>query len=275
MRYLPMAGTGRRAMENFANCGADCVIEYCTEEKRYRLRASYCHCRHCEPCMKAKASLLAANLKEKLEENAPWRYRFITLTLRSTPTPLTDQIKRLYQSYKKLRATKLWKNSQTGGAAMLEVKWHAATRTWHPHLHIVSEGTYLNSRDLSQTWHEITGDSYIVDIRRLQHAKDAAFYVAKYVSKGTNNEVWDDQQAAIEWICAMRGVRTAATFGKWRGYKLLKKPEQKGVWKAVDLLRHVCSRARQGDEIAIRFLEGLRESFQYDPHKQRRSHKQE
>jgi hypothetical protein len=267
---LASAGTPTATLEAFTNCGAECIVEWNATEERYRIRGNYCHNRHCEPCMKAKASLLAANLRGKLEERPNELYRFVTLTLKHTDTPLLEQIKRLYASFTKLRSSKCWKQSQRGGAGMLEVKWDPATRQWHPHLHVVVQGGYLAKETLSAAWHHATGDSFIVDIRKLDARKDVAFYVAKYVTKGTNAEVWDDADAAAEWICATRGLRTCATFGTWRGFKLLAKPESKGAWLPVCRLGSLISRARAGDEAARETLEALRAEQQYNPHKARK-----
>lgn len=266
---LASSGTGPRQLENFDNCGSECVIEWSDAEQRYRLRGSYCHSRHCEPCCKAKANLLAANLRDRLNTRKDKSFRFVTLTLLHSITPLNEQIARLYSCWRRLRQTPLWKKSQQGGAAMLEVKWNPKSRKWHPHLHIVAEGGYLNSRELSQAWLKITGDSMIVDIRRLDKTKDVAFYVAKYVTKGTNREVWEDDNAAIEWVTSTKGVRTCATFGNWRGFKLLAKPKDSGGWVAVALLRSVAAKARAGEVHSINLLLILEDSFQYNPGKPR------
>lgn len=268
-KSLQNSGWSHQAVSNFDNCGAECVIEYSKEEGKYRVRGSYCKCRHCEPCMRAKANLLSANLHKRLTEKPNGRYRFITLTLRHTDTPLKDQVKRLYTSFRKLRNGKLWRKSQRGGAAVLEIKWSKDSRKWHPHLHVISEGDFIDQKSLSGAWHSATGDSQIVDIRQLSSEKDAAHYVAKYMSKGVNNEVWNDEEAASEWISATKGTRMCLTFGTWRGYGLLKRSKDKGDWVAVDLLRHVASRARGGDTVAINLLLILEDKCQYNPGRKR------
>jgi hypothetical protein len=269
IKALQASGTSSRGLDNFQNCGAECVIEWSEIEQKHRLRGSYCHNRHCEPCMRAKANLLAANLRNRLESQKGGDFRFVTLTLRHTDTPLMDQIKRLNKCFAKLRSRKLWKNSQRGGCAILEIKWNAEKQKWHPHLHIISDGGFIKNFDLSEEWLHVTGDSSIVDIRRLSSEKDAAHYVAKYMSKGTNQAVWNDPAAAIEWVVATRGVRTCATFGTWRGFQLLKKNEDAKDWVAVDLLRNVARRAREGEEAARHLLAILVDSKQYNPHKPR------
>lgn len=266
---LARAGTGARQLEAFDECGAQCLIEANKETGEFRLRADYCKNRHCEPCNRAKANLLAANLRKRLEEKPDGRYRFITLTLKHNAAPLGDQITRLYASFKKLRNLAWWKSSQKGGCAVLEVKWNAGTKRWHPHLHIIAEGGFVKQSELSARWHQVTGDSQIVDIRMLNSGQDAAHYLCKYVSKGTNDDVWKDDNAAIEWVCAMRGTRSAATYGTWRGYKLLDHPKDHGTWKPIAMLISVVRDARLGEPWAIQMLDTLTRVKQYNPNKTR------
>jgi hypothetical protein len=40
-------------------------------------------------------------------------------------------------------------------------------RGWHVHIHAILDADYLPQAELSRLWHEITGDAYIVDIRRV------------------------------------------------------------------------------------------------------------
>lgn len=258
------------AIQSFDQCGSDCVVEWNQAEQRYRVCGCYCHNRHCEPCMKAKSALITSNLRKMMTKQEKKQHRFITLTLKHSDAPLRQQIKRLYADYKKLRATPHWKSSQKGGAATLEIKWIAATKKWHPHLHIISEGTYLNTYTLSQLWKDITGDSHVVDIRLISSDKDVAYYVGKYVTKGTNNEVWQDPKVAAEWVKAVKGVRMCATFGTWRGYKLLAREKEKpGEWQHVASLGSLVRRAQSGDTWALNLLVVLTENQMYNPSRKR------
>jgi Replication protein len=246
------------ALNRYDECGSCCTVEWSEELGKYRLRANYCKCRHCEPCMRSKANLMAANLRSRLEVKPNGRYRFITLTLKHSHTPLRAQITRLYSSFKALRATKFWSRSQSGGAIILEVKWSPESKTWHPHLHIISEGNYVDKRDLSAAWHAVTGDSMIVDIRQLTAGKDAAHYLCKYVCKGTSNAVWADTSAAQEWISATKGLRVSGTFGSWRGYKLLARPAKVTDWVPVKSLNTLIALAAAGSIADQRIIELLR-----------------
>lgn len=246
-RVMAAAGCTEKALYAFRNCGSDCVVEFSKTENRHRLRASYCHCRHCEPCMRAKANKLARNLQEKLGQQTKRQYRFITLTMKHTDASLSDQIRHLYKSFRHLRNSKLWKKSQAGGAAALEVKWNARTRKWHPHLHVIAEGGFIQQNALSAAWSIASGGSHIVDIRALKDAREASYYVAKYVTKGINADVFDDAEAAAEWIISTRGLRVCMTYGTWRGFKLLKKGDDPKDWIVIDTLAALIAQAREGN----------------------------
>lgn len=237
-RALERSGASDLTLHNWHHCGSHAIVEYSETAQRYRIRANYCRNRHCQPCMRAKANKIARNLETRLTASSatPGRapqveYRFITLTLAHSDAPLADQIKRLYASFRRVRSRDLWKRSQRGGAFMLEVK--RSKTGWHPHLHIVTGGSFINQRALSELWREVTGDSFIVDVRAVRSAHDAAYYVSKYITKGTSADVWDDEDAAQEWITASKGVRTCSTFGNWRGESLLKSIDPHDDWRAL------------------------------------------
>ena len=217
----------------------------------------------------AKANLLAMNLQKKVTDSPGKQFRFITLTLKHSDQPLSDQINRLYECFRKLRKSKEWQDTQDGGAAIFECKFDLETNEWHPHLHIVAEGFFLHHRDLSSTWLKITGDSFRVDIRVIKSARDAAFYVAKYTSKGTNDDVWQDREIAAEWVRSMHGRRSCATYGTWRGLKLLEHEPQSGEWTRIGLLTNIVQAAERCEKWAIDCIDCLRRENQYNPHRSR------
>ena len=272
---LASTGHSDNAMYRFDHCGADAVVEWSETEKRHRVRANYCHNRHCKACSKSRSTLLVKNLQSKLGEAtpAPHQFKFVTLTLRHTDTPLADQIKRLYKSFARLRASKIWKGSQKGGAAILEVKWKEETLKWHPHLHIIAEGGFMNRERLSAEWHRITKDSLHVHIQTIKTTRDVAYYVGKYVTKGCNDEVWNNLSAAQEWVTASKGVRFCTTYGTWRGFKLMRPDRSNDAkdWVVVTTIKKLAERVRNHEDAAFHLLVALADALQYDPHRKRRS----
>ena len=56
-----------------------------------------------------------------------------------------------------------------GAMYSYENTYNEKTGEWHPHVHMFALlDTWIDQEHLSETWHEITGDSFIVDIRRVK-----------------------------------------------------------------------------------------------------------
>lgn len=255
-QILQMTGASSQAHHNFLHCGSTCLCQWSPSLQRRRLTAYYCHSRHCEPCGRSKANKIAGNLRSKLKLAAAKEYRLMTFTLKHSDAPLSDQIKRLYACFKKLRGTRLWKSTQKGGAAILEVKW--SNSGWHPHLHAVVSGAWLNQNTLSDLWHKVTGDSFIIDVRMVTRAEDAAHYVCKYITKSTSDSVWVEDDRAQEYVLAMKSVRTCLTFGSWRKFPLLKVEHRTTDWEPEGTLKQLVQRAAAGEIAARAILNDLR-----------------
>ena len=242
-------------LERFDACGSDARVEWSEEQKKHRIRANYCHHRHCQPCAKAKANNIARNLKSRIENNTRPTFRFITLTQKKSDQPLEQQIAKLYANFKKLRSTRLWKSTQIGGAFILEVKRNGDH--WHAHLHVIAEGNFIRVHELSDQWLAVTGESFVVDVRIINSATGAAHYVTKYLAKSADAEVWNNDAAADEWITASKSVRSCATYGTWRGFRLNEITPDTGDWTPIGSLVTVIARSRAGDPSACAILKSL------------------
>jgi hypothetical protein len=162
---------------------------------------------------------------------------------------LRNQIKKLYVCFRKLRALPIWKQSQHGGAYFCEIEYDRETAEWHPHIHVTAQGVWIDNKALKAAWHEVTGDSFVVDVRRLKDNKETAHYVSKYMSKGTSSDVWFDHDVAQEWIVATKGLRVCGTFGSWRNIKLSGNHDDPGDWDYVGRLTEIWDRARSGSRV--------------------------
>lgn len=183
--------------------------------------------------------------------------RFCTLTLRSSDESLRDLIDKLYRSFSLLRRSDLWTHAVDGGVAFLEVKWSEQAKRWHPHIHMLLQGRYMDVRKLSSTWHRITGDSYIVDIRRPKNTDDVLRYVVKYAGKPISNTFANRPALLDEAVLALKYRNLAMTFGKWRGCTLTKLVDGTD-WLNVGTLADVIADAVSGDLRARGILKSLR-----------------
>lgn len=179
--------------------------------------------------------------------------RFLTLTLKSSHDPLSQQIDRLYLCFNKLRRTRIWRTKTNGGVAFLEITWNETRQSWHPHLHLITEGHFIPQNLLSKTWLATTGDSFIVDIRAVRDHAEIVRYVLKYVAKPLPAPILRHTNRCCEAIVALNGRRAALTFGSWRGLKLTEKTDST-VWLPLAPLTYYRTAATAGDPDAIRIL---------------------
>jgi hypothetical protein len=99
---------------------------------------------------------------------------------------------------------------------------------------------------------------FAVDVRAISNFENVTHELTKYVTKSTSGDVWEDEQLAIEWICAARGTRSCATFGTWRNFKLTERPEDPGDWVHVGTLTDVVRAAARREAWAVGVILNLR-----------------
>lgn len=235
----------------FMSCGSTYhVLESKAEPGRYKLCANACHDRFCLPCANERARLVAFNVREF---TASYTLRFITLTLRSDEQPLTELLAKLYDSFKALRKLPIWRKSQAGGVAFLEVKWNPKTNRWHPHFHVLAAGKFLDQAKLSTAWKAVTGDSWVCDIRAVKEESHALAYCTKYASKPFDRDLLSSDERLDEAMTALQGRRMILTFGSWKGLRVTAKP-QEGEWESVGTVAELARKATSGDARAMQIL---------------------
>lgn len=142
--------------------------------------------------------------------------RFLTLTLASSDAPLREQLDRLNAMYREFRRTSAWKRHVWGGIATIEVTRNENTGQWHPHLHVLTNGTFWKQSEIADAWKRVTGDSCIVDIRMPPSRRGVARYVAKYASKPPRMQDWP-QGAIREFAEAIHRRRMLIATGNLHG----------------------------------------------------------
>jgi hypothetical protein len=242
---------------NFADCGSHAYVLRSLEHPDvYRIAGSSCHDRFCLPCSRERSHTIALNVLNQIEGT---QVRFLTLTLKSTDEPLASLLDKLYASFDALRRRAFWKRRVKGGVAFLETKRNDSAHRWHPHFHILIEGGFMPQKDLKRIWRQITGDSFIIDIRLVRDRGLVTRYITKYASKPFDNTYVNRPHRLDEAILALKGRKLAVTFGTWRGVLLAQRiPE--GQWERVDSLEDMIANAAHGDTAAntiLRTLSGL------------------
>jgi hypothetical protein len=175
------------------------------------------------------------------------RVRFLTFTLKHNDTPLADQLDRLYLAFRTLRRRPLWRTQVTGGAMFLEVKVGKDGR-YHPHLHVLAEGGWIDQKALSADWLAVTGDSFIVDVARVDDPGHRARYVTKYATKPADSTIIRDPAKLDEFLIAIKGRRLYQPFGNWRALLAdVDASEPPRPMTSLGSIYTICARAAQGD----------------------------
>ena len=103
-----------------------------------------------------------------------------------------------------------------------ENTYNEQTGEWHPHVHmLVLLNDWIDQEQLSETWHEITLDSFVVDVRRVKKSKEfgyakAAAEVCKYALKFGDLTV----EKTWEAFKILKGKRLSGAFGSLYGVKI-------------------------------------------------------
>ena len=244
-----------KRVHRFASCGdAAWVYRSTNDASKLKVCSDTCRDRWCRACQRDRSRIIAANLRDRLADT---EVKLVTLTLRHKFQPLRHQVDRLLDSFRTLRKKAIWKGSIEGGVAFVEVTYNAETNRWHPHLHVLCVGSYLSQSDLSSTWDQITGGSFIVDVRRVRNIDQIAAYVVKYATKPMNAALYRHPAKLVEAMRALQSRHLCLTFGTFRGWKLTKQ-EPDGNWILIGTLEMFQQRAFEGDFEAQCVLGSLR-----------------
>jgi hypothetical protein len=244
-----------RSLARFDLCGSDAWVAVDpSDPNNLKVLTNHCHSRWCVPCARDRAATISANLKHYLGNR---RHRLVTLTLKHSDQPLSDQLDKIYDCFRRLRTVRVWREHVSGGCAVLEVKHAYHRNEWHPHLHVIIEGTYLPHAELKAAWWKITRDSYIVDIRFLPTTDAVTRYITKYVTKPVPSNLVNRTTALVELVRALRHRRLVLTFGTWRGFRLTK-PLDAITWQTLCPLDTLYDRCNAGEPEALAILSQLR-----------------
>lgn len=225
---------GSARLRRYTCCGETfTILRSTTRPQTYKFARVLCHDRLCPVCARVRAATLSRNLDNKV---AHTNCRFITLTIRSHPKLTLDFLLRnLFDSFRALRRSRLWRDHVRGGVAFLEVT-HSDQHGWHPHLHVLAEGNYLPQAALARAWSLASAGSNVVDIRYVYSRETVTRYVTSYTTKAVPPRLLERPSLADELTATLRSRKTVSTFGTWRKLKLLRSP-------TVDAWQHIATEA--------------------------------
>lgn len=189
--------------------------------------------------------------------------KMITLTLKHTDDPLQLQIKKLYDSFRKLRRRAYFQRLITGGVWFFQLKYYEGSEEWHPHIHCLVAGKFLPHARLKSLWHSITGDSYVVDIRPVKDIESASTEVARYATSPADIARMPIEQA-IDVYYSTKGKRICGSWGTAKKVTLKPTPQDDGdMWvKVADF--YFVNVQKEYSKIALQFWKCYKRGDPYD-----------
>ena len=154
-----------------------------------------------------------------------------------------------------------------GAMYSYENTYNEKTGQWHPHIHMFALlEDWIDQESLCETWHEITGDSFIVDVRRVRKDKQfgyskAAAEVCKYALKFGDLSVEKTWEAFKVLKGARKvGLRLSGAFGSLYGVKIPEKmtddlPDDESLPYLEMLYKFNYGRKSYYDLVAVRQIE--------------------
>jgi hypothetical protein len=223
---------GKALSKRVAKCGDYLVFRHYYTVDQVRLQAAQFCKKHllCPLCaIRRGAKAMQAYLpryEAVIASEADLKPFLVTLTVKDGPD-LHERFTHLLRSQREL-----WmrKHRARGGALdgvraavwSYEVKRGSGSGDWHPHLHMVAMSREAPDQgELAKEWHDITGDSFIVDVRPISQADPASGFleVFKYALKFSDMSEADTFAAFM----VLQRRRLVGSAGLFRGIEI---PEQ-------------------------------------------------
>jgi plasmid rolling circle replication initiator protein Rep len=183
-------------------------------------RASFCKVRSCPVCGWRRSKMWQARMFEALPSFSDFRWLLLTLTVKNCEiTELKETIKKMQQSFVKMRKRKAFSNVVVGYIKALEVTRSEDGKA-HPHFHIMllvrpsyfSGQGYITKQSWAAEWQSVLNVDYepVCDIRAITDKKGkgiggAVLEVLKYETKSADLVKHPDflQQLALQ----LKGTR--------------------------------------------------------------------
>jgi plasmid rolling circle replication initiator protein Rep len=220
-----------------SNCATYLVFHqyYTSPDLELRLAKAHTCKKHllCPFCARRRAAKSIKKNEERIQhamaQNKRLKAVMITLTVKNGPD-LTERTAHLEKGCKRLLERrrdylkKKWGKTEFRKVAGAVYSYEFTNRGqgWHPHVHMIAlVDSWIDQEALSQEWQEITGDSFIVDVRRIKPNKrhgtlditSGLLEVLKYAVK------FHDLDLELNWEAyqVLKGKRLLGSFGVLRG----------------------------------------------------------
>jgi len=227
--YMESFPEHQATVKRVKSCGDYLVFRHYFTVDRVRLHGASLCMKHllCPLCaIRRGAKYLKAYLvkfQAIQEQNPNLKAYLVTLTVKDG-SDLGERFKHLYKAQRELWMQKIrGRGSVLDGVAgavwSYEVKRGKGSGMWHPHLHMIALAeTQPDQEQLAAEWHNITGDSFVVDVRPISQDDPASGFVEvfKYAVKFSEQEPADTVHA---WV-TLASKRLIGSAGLFRGVEV-------------------------------------------------------
>lgn len=220
------AQTLAKQLQRLRQCGDYLVFRHYWTVDQVKLHGARLCCQHllCPLCAIRRGSKALKAYLDRWEviraEKPALRPFLVTLTVKDGPD-LAERFEHLKRSQREL-----WKRKQRGRGSVLdgvagavwsyEIKRGNGSGLWHPHLHMIALAEVQPDQvELAREWHDITEDSFVVDVRPISQEDPASGFIEvfKYALKFSDQPPADTLHA----FQTLRGKNLMASSGCFRG----------------------------------------------------------
>ncbi len=245
---------GTCMLEKFRTCRTMIWPTEATETHEIYYQSNSCRLRWCPACAEARVNTIAHGCREIFKRRK--EVRLLTLTQKHNEGSLEEQTERMKKNIVRLRRCSRWREYVKGSIGFLHYKWSRKSQGWHVHCHILLNGSYIPQGWLSKKWLAVTGDSYVVDVRRVRNLDSAISDATRYAGRPANLlEIPFERR--FEIVHATQGVRLFVRTGNCRGVPINTPKYKQGDSSDRRLGRRstILYFARAGDEDARAILD--------------------
>ncbi|MDQ1252583.1 MAG: hypothetical protein QG646_1704, partial [Euryarchaeota archaeon] len=200
---LSEAGRYKEA-RNVRNCGESFLAYKANCCGDTLARPMSCGHRLCPVCMVRRSAKLAVKVEKFIIKMK--RPKHIVLTDKNVSKIDKAYFSKLRRCFVKLRHRDVFKKC-AGGFYSIETTYNSVLKSWHVHIHVVADMTYVPKQELVDEWNDITEGSFIVDIHEIgssgQSPQKASRELAKYVVKP--GDFLQDSSLVDEYLKAVKG----------------------------------------------------------------------
>lgn len=220
------AQTLAKQLQRLRQCGDYLVFRHYWTVDQVKLHGARLCCQHllCPLCAIRRGSRALKAYLDRWEviraDKPALRPFLVTLTVKDG-SDLAERFEHLKRSQHELWKRRLRRRGSVldgvaGAVWSYEIKRGNGSGLWHPHLHMIALAENQPDQvELAREWQDITGDSFIVDVRPISSEDPASGFIEvfKYAVKFSDQPPADTLHA----FQTLRGKRLLASSGCFRG----------------------------------------------------------